>query len=212
MKKKPGFDIQLLYIPLFWGSLWGIAEATLGHLLHMVGLPGLAGIVMFPLGLFFMTKAFVFSGKRQVILFTAFTACLIKLTDLFFPVTTPFSVINPALAIVFESLVVMLLLPGKNGIEGRIRLERILGMAVSWKFLYAACIMCFSVFFPIKSFLNLGLSHAVKFFLFESAASGLLIFLFFRSHVYSRNDFSSIISRSLSISFTESTGPPLQDK
>jgi len=49
-EKKSGFDIQLLFIPLFWGSLWGIAEASLGHVLHLVGFPGLAGIVMFLLG------------------------------------------------------------------------------------------------------------------------------------------------------------------
>ena len=193
-KKKSGFDIQLLFISLFWGSLWGIAEAILGHLLHLVGFPGLAGIVMFPLGLFFMTKAFHISGKRQVIFFTALIASSLKLIDLFFPVSTPFVVLNPALAIIFESLVVMLLLPGKSWREGRLRLRRLLVMTVSWRGLYAACVLGLSLFFPVKNFLNLGLSHAVNFFLLESAASGLLLFLLFQSRFYSRNNNPGVFS------------------
>jgi hypothetical protein len=193
MKKKDVFDSQLLFIPLFWGSLWGIAEASLGHLLHLVGFPGLAGIVMFPLGLFFMTKAFIISGKKRVIFFTALIAGSLKLTDLFFPVSTPFVVLNPALAIVFESLVVMLFLPGKSWIEGRMRLGRLLGMAVSWRVLYAVFVLGLSFFFPVNNFLNLGLSHAVNFFLLESAASGLLLFLLFQSKFYFRNDYSSVL-------------------
>jgi len=193
MNKKPVLDIQLLFIPLFWGSLWGISEASLGHLLHLVGFPGLAGIVMFPLGLFFMTKAFIISGKRQVILYTALIASSVKLIDLFFPITTPFTVINPALAMVSESLVVMLFLPGKIWIEGHIRLDRILGMTVTWRGVYAICVFGLSFFFPVENFLDLGLAHLAHFFLFESAASGLLIFLFFQSRLYSRNDYSSLL-------------------
>jgi len=193
MKKKDDFDSQLLFISLFWGSLWGIAEAFLGHLLHLVGFPGLAGIVMFPLGLFFMTKAFLISGKRRVILFTALIASSVKLVDLFFPVSTPFIVINPALAIIFESLVVMLFLPGKSWIEDRMRLRRVLGMTLSWRGLYAVCVLGLSLFFPVKNFLNLGLSHTVNFFLLEGAASGLLLFLLFQSRFYFRNDYSSVL-------------------
>ena len=192
MKKKYDRDSQLLFIPLFWGSLWGIAEASLGHLLHLVGFPGLAGIVMFPLGLFFMTRAFLTSGKRRVILFTALIASSLKLVDLFFPVSTPFIVLNPALAIIFESLVVMLFIPGKSWIEGRLQLGRLLGLTLSWRGIYAVFVLGLSFFFPVKNFLNLGLSHAVNFFLLEGAASGLLIFLLSRSRFYFRIDYSSV--------------------
>lgn len=33
---------------LFWGSVWGLAEATLGHLLHLARVPGLPGLAMVP--------------------------------------------------------------------------------------------------------------------------------------------------------------------
>ena len=103
-----------------------------------------------------------------------------KLLDLFFPVTTPFIVINPTLAIVFESLVVLLFLPGRGRIKGPFGLGRLLKMALSWKVVYAAFVLGLSLFFPVKSFLNLGLSHSLHFFLLESVASVWLIFLFQR--------------------------------
>ena len=178
MNKKRILNSQILFIPLFWGSLWGIAEATLGHLLHIAGIPGLAGIVMFPLGLYFMTRSYIFSGQRRVIFFTALVAASFKLLDLFFPVASPFVVVNPAIAILFESLVVILVLPGKGRIHGRFSLAHLLKMAVSWRVFYTFFVLGLSLFFPIKNFLNLGLFYTVNFFLWEGLASGLMAFLF----------------------------------
>lgn len=189
------FDSQLIFIPLFWGSLWGVAEATLGHLLHLAGFPGLAGMVMFPLGLFFMTRSFSVSGHRMTIVFTALVACSIKLFDLFFPVLTPFVVLNPAIAILFESLAVVLFLPGKIRSGYPVRLGSLLGMTLSWRVFYAVFVMGLSLFFPVKTFLNLGLSYAVHFFLLESIISGVLIFLLFQSSVYSRVHYSGGLSQ-----------------
>jgi hypothetical protein len=33
---------------LLWGSVWGLGEATLGHLLHLLRVPSLPGLVMVP--------------------------------------------------------------------------------------------------------------------------------------------------------------------
>ncbi|MCX6572937.1 MAG: hypothetical protein NTX99_02995 [Candidatus Aminicenantes bacterium] len=33
---------------LFWGSVWGLAEATPWHLLHLARVPVLPGLVMVP--------------------------------------------------------------------------------------------------------------------------------------------------------------------
>jgi hypothetical protein len=108
---------QLIWIPLFWGSFWGLAEATLGHVLHHIPIPGIAGYVMFPIGVFFMVQAFNQSGKLSAIHLTALVAVNIKLLDLFLPARSPFAVINPTVAILCESLVLGLFLrfsdPGK---------------------------------------------------------------------------------------------------
>jgi hypothetical protein len=97
---------HLVWIPLFWGSLWGLVEATLGHVLHRIPIPGIAGAVMFPIGVFFMIQAYRNSGKIPVIFLTALVAANIKLIDLFLPARSPLAAINPAIAILCESYIV----------------------------------------------------------------------------------------------------------
>jgi hypothetical protein len=96
-----------LPVVLFWGALWGLSEATLGHLLHIVRIPGLAGFVMFPVGIFFMLKAYHDSSHLRMILLTASVAATIKLSDLLIPGALVLDVLRPALAILAESLVVI---------------------------------------------------------------------------------------------------------
>jgi hypothetical protein len=95
---------------LFWGSLWGLAEATLGHILHMLRIPGLAGFVMFPAGVFFMLKAYKALSKLSVILSTSLVAATIKLSNILFPGTTSLEVLRPAIAIICESLALFVLI------------------------------------------------------------------------------------------------------
>ena len=46
------------WLILFWGSMWGLTEATAGFFLHLwaVVLPGLPGFLMFPIAFYFMFK------------------------------------------------------------------------------------------------------------------------------------------------------------
>ncbi|MCK4716365.1 MAG: hypothetical protein KAT54_06125 [Candidatus Marinimicrobia bacterium] len=96
---------KLLRIVLFYGGLWGITEATLGYLLHFLPC-GFSGMFMFPIGFYFMFNAFKMTGKQSAIFTTALVAAAIKLTDLFVPLRTSMTAINPAISIIFESLVV----------------------------------------------------------------------------------------------------------
>jgi hypothetical protein len=96
---------KLLRIVLFYGGLWGITEATLGYLLHF--LPrGFSGMFMFPIGFYFMFNSYKMTGNQRTIIYTAFIAAAIKLTDLFVPLRTAMTAINPAISIILESLVV----------------------------------------------------------------------------------------------------------
>jgi hypothetical protein len=95
---------------MFWGALWGLSEATLGHILHIVRIPGLAGFVMFPVGIFFMLKAYQDSKNLRVIFSTAVVAAAIKLSNLLLPGTYALDVLKPAMAIMTESLAVIVLL------------------------------------------------------------------------------------------------------
>jgi hypothetical protein len=91
---------------LFWGSLWGIWEATAGHVFHLIHVPGLPGFVMFPVAFYFMSRAFVRSGRYDSIFLTALVAAGIKLFDFFIPGQNIQAVVNPARAILLESLAV----------------------------------------------------------------------------------------------------------
>ena len=102
--KRPNW----LLVPLFWGSLWGLCEATLGHLLHTLRLPALPGALMLPIGVYFMLRAFRASGRVSAIFLASLVAAGSKFWDFFLPMHTPAAVFNPALAIVSESLLVML--------------------------------------------------------------------------------------------------------
>ncbi|MFC2163578.1 hypothetical protein ACFLT2_01125 [Acidobacteriota bacterium] len=99
-----------LTMALYWGSLWGLSEATLGHILHIVRIPGLAGFVMFPVGIFFMLKAYRDSNSLRAIFTTAVVAAAIKLSDLLLPGTYTIDVFRPAMAIMTESLAIVVLI------------------------------------------------------------------------------------------------------
>jgi len=92
---------------LFWGSIWGIWEATAGYFIHLTHIPGLPGFVMFPAAFYFMSRAFVRSGKHETIFLAACVASGLKLLDLFIPGQNIQGVVNPAQAILLESLAVV---------------------------------------------------------------------------------------------------------
>lgn len=121
---KNSFSRSLI-IALFWGSLWGLAEATLGHILHLLRIPSLAGFVMFPMGVFFMTKAYRDSGNLNMILETSMVAATIKLSNMLFPGTSPVDVLRPAIAIICESLVVFVLISSIHLIFAKTRLYKL---------------------------------------------------------------------------------------
>jgi hypothetical protein len=175
---------QLVWIPLFWGSIWGLAEATLGHILHWMPIPGIAGYVMFPIGMFFLVQAFRHSGKLSIIFLTALVAANIKLIDFFLPVQSPFAVINPAVAILCESLAVGLFFWLKDFRIALFRLDVILGMALVWRLFYGVTILLLGFIFPVHNFTGLGSAHIFRFFLLESSVNAILIYALFHKYYF----------------------------
>jgi hypothetical protein len=103
VKTKRGDSIRTA---VFWGSLWGLWEATAGHLVHLARVPGLPGLVMLPAALFFMSRAFIRSGRAETIFLTGCVAAALKLSDLLIPGLASRAALNPALAILAEALAV----------------------------------------------------------------------------------------------------------
>lgn len=98
-------DKSFLPIVLFYGGLWGLAEATLGTVLHLLPI-GVAGMIMFPIAFYFLFNVFKSTESQACVLMSGCVAAGIKLTGLAIPFQSPMSVINPAVSILLESVVV----------------------------------------------------------------------------------------------------------
>jgi uncharacterized membrane protein YhaH (DUF805 family) len=161
---------------VLWGSAWALGELTLGHGLHLFGFPGLAGLVMFPLALTMMVRVYRDTGRRGAVLACAAVAAGLKLLDLFLPAPNPFTVINPALAILGEGLAAAVFLPLGYKATGIRRLAALGLTALAWRGLYAGLVSTLGIIFTVPSLLALGPSQIFNFFVLESLANTAVLF------------------------------------
>ncbi len=103
-----GREDPVVRTALFWGAAWGTTEATFGHLLHALPVPGLAGSVMIPCAVYFMIRALRAAGRPSSMVLAAVFAALIKLADILLPGRGVLMALRPALAILTEGLVAAL--------------------------------------------------------------------------------------------------------
>lgn len=89
---------------LLWGSVWGLGEATLGHLLHLARVPGLPGLVMASFAVWAMGRAAARTDSAGAVLLTGAVAASFKLLDLLAPGTDLAAVAHPVQAILLEAL------------------------------------------------------------------------------------------------------------
>jgi hypothetical protein len=104
MSNQSGVRVPVFGVVLFFGSVWGFGEATLGHVLHLARVPGLPGLVMFPFAVLVMGRVLARTGSAAVVFSTGFVAAGFKLLDLLLPGTDLLAVLNPARAIILEAL------------------------------------------------------------------------------------------------------------
>jgi len=89
---------------LLLGSIWGLLEATLGGVLHLIDLPN-TGAVMAGIGSAIMGIAFVIYRKPSLVPLIGAVAASFKLLDVWLiPFVPPMKIVSPAWAIVSESL------------------------------------------------------------------------------------------------------------
>lgn len=97
-------DMKNLKTIIFWGACWGVLEATLGWLLHLVHFKGEV-LILYPIGLMCTMMAFKQSGNMSSVLKVAGVAALVKLSNIFItPAAHFYFVTNPAIAILLEGL------------------------------------------------------------------------------------------------------------
>ncbi len=97
--------IYILIGILVFGSIWGLVEATLGGFLHMIIFPN-KGAIMTGIGVAIMASALAIYKKPSMLPGIGIVAALFKLLDvwLFALPIASIHIINPAMAIIFESL------------------------------------------------------------------------------------------------------------
>jgi len=131
-----------LEIIIFLGAIWGIIEATLGYLLHATSF-AVGGSILFPIGFYIMKKAYNASGNLKTIFLTSVVASLIKLVDLAMPVTTIYKVINPAISILFEGLIVLAVYYVIQNKEkfSKYKSLQALALGLGWRTMYLAYLL-----------------------------------------------------------------------
>lgn len=162
---------------LFWGACWGIAEASLGYVLHWaaIALPGLPGFLMFPFAFFFMYKAIQTTGRSGSAMGAAVVAAAIKLLDLALPGNMPLRVLNPALSILLEGLAVMIV--SRYLLKGwqNWRIWQVFVAAAGWRLLFLGNLAIILQFGLPAALITDGILVTLRYLLLESLVNSLLI-------------------------------------
>jgi len=95
---------RLIVGVVVFGSIWVLLEATLGGFLHLIIFPN-KGAIMAGIGMAIMGSALAIYKKPSMLLFIGFVAASFKLLDIWLFALSPTSIhiVNPAMAIIFES-------------------------------------------------------------------------------------------------------------
>ncbi len=162
---------------LFWGSLWGITEATLGFVLHLfsMALPGLPGLLMFPIAFIFMNKVYDSTHDPKSILHIAVIAALIKLTDLAFGGIIPIYIINPALSLLMEGGAVAIVYTSIIHHNRSIRLRESFLMGILWRGIFLGYMWVISKYSLPAGLVTNGWGVILRFLVLESFFNALLI-------------------------------------
>lgn len=101
-----GNFLKIASAVVFWGSLWGLIEATIGYGLHLLHIRGVTSFFLFPMACYYMDKVRKQASSQWAILYMALLAAGIKLLDFFIPGNDPIRIIFPSIAIVLEGMAV----------------------------------------------------------------------------------------------------------
>lgn len=130
--------MRIISATIFFGGIWGIIEATLGYVLHII--PGLSlymsGAVLFSFASYVLYRAYKATDSRWALLGVGFIAATIKSIDFLLPLASPFKVINPMLSIIMESLMVFAVIGLLAKSSKTSQLSALAIASVGWRVLY----------------------------------------------------------------------------
>jgi len=158
---------------LFWGSCWGLMEATLGYLLHILAitLPGLPGFILFPVAVWIMRQAIESTGRKDIVLQMSAIAAGLKLLDFLVIGNDPIRIFNPALSILMEGAAVTVVI----SIFAKVSLDKTFLMGFIWRGVFLAYMLLISLFGLPAGLVTNGWDVALRFWILESAVNALII-------------------------------------
>lgn len=165
--KKQGAEI------LFWGSIWGLMEATLGYVLHglAIALPGLPGFILFPVAVWIMRQAIDSTGRKDIVLQMSVIAASLKLMDFLVIGNDPIRILNPALSILMEGAAVSVVI----ALTTKMSLAKTFLMGFIWRGTFLAYMVLISSFGLPAGLVTSGWEVTVRFWILESAVNALII-------------------------------------
>jgi hypothetical protein len=160
MKSKKSLILNII----FFGSLWGLLEATLGYGLQFLP-PLVSGSVMFPIAATIMYWAYRNSESKISIIFVAMIAASIKAVNFLMPGLPPIKTYNPMISIMLQAVLVMGLVTLFEKKHVGYKLLSIALISWGWRALFIA---------------NIAINHALTGFPFTQLASpgSILSFIF----------------------------------
>ncbi|MBU1141980.1 MAG: hypothetical protein KKG64_05590, partial [Firmicutes bacterium] len=140
---------------LFFGAVWGILEATLGYVLQFLP-PLVSGSVMFPIAATLMIITYQNTKSKSAMIYVAAIAASIKAINFFLPGLPPIKTYNPMIAIMLQSLVMVVFLPLIEKKPLALKVTGIALVGLSWRMLFLG---------------NIAINHALTAFPFVQLAS-----------------------------------------
>lgn len=124
---------------IFFGSIWGIIEATIGYVLHLLPVSiYISGTVLFPIVGYILYKAYAVTKSKSSLLAIGVVAAAVKAVNFFMPFRSPFKIINPMLSIILESLMVVLVISLLNKDDLMSKIKAMVIASIGWRLLYLA--------------------------------------------------------------------------
>ena len=166
--------IVLLVQIIFYGSIWGFLEATIGYSLQY--LPAIiSGTIMFPIATVILIKAYNKTGSRVALLYIGIIAASIKAVDFLLPAISMGKTLNPMIAIVIESLLVVAFVTYLSSDKIANHVGSALAASIGWRSVFVFYILAWSaitgVYVHYLSTWALGFNYLIV----NGLISGLLV-------------------------------------
>lgn len=126
---------QLIVPILFYGALWGILEATVGHVLHFIPAT-IAGSIMFPIASMILYKAYQKTSSTRALFLVAVIAATIKSVNFLLPALSIYKTINPIMSILLEGLVVALVIRMVTSTKRSTQISGWFSASIAWRVVF----------------------------------------------------------------------------